>query len=412
MQQKVGAEAALGRVTRMTPRRQIAAGQPVLTRWGEIRTLRPVMWRQIAAIVVVLSGILATALCFGGEDVAAPASSDQQILLLRNGEILAGRITKKERLYSVDLSNGQIRVKADEVELVCGSLEEGYRRKRALIQVGNVHHHLELAQWCLRHGLVGPAAVELADATTADPNHRMIAVLHRRLKTALEPPPAVVASKPMSTPSKDELDRMVRNLPKEVVETFTQSVQPVLINHCATSECHGPQAASDLRLFRATAGRSVSRRITQRNLHAVLSFVDCQNPAASQLLIVPTGPHGTVEHAIFSRHQAAQFQRLVNWTNQLAGQSSPELPPTRNLVAPWAPDGPASIQIPPAILLQEARNARPLPVANPAGEAIPASFDQPAAAISDPGDFSHHDAAESPRMEETAGTKDQPAVYR
>ena len=391
-------------------------GQPLLTRLSGIRTLRPAMWRQIAQIVVVLSGILAPAQGFGVEyPVTPPASPDRQILVLRNGETLAGRITQEGGLFVVALSDGQIRVKAADVELVCGSLEEGYRGKRSVIQVGNVHQHLELAQWCLRHGLLGPAAVELADATTADPNHRMLGALRHRLKMALEPPvqaSAGTASKPMSVPSNDKLDRMVRSLPRGVVETFTQSVQPVLMNNCATSECHGPQAASDLRLFRATAGRSVSRRITQRNLHAVLSFVDCQNPAASQLLIVPTGPHGTVEHAIFSRHQAAQFQRLVNWTNQLAGQSSPELPPTRNLVAPWAPDGPASIQIPPAILLQEARNARPLPVANPAGEAIPASFDQPAAAISDPGDFSHHDAAEPPRMEETAGTKDQPAVYR
>ena len=390
--------------------------QPLLTRLSGIRTLRPAMWRQIAQIVVVLSGILAPAQGFGVEyPVTPPASPDRQILVLRNGETLAGRITQEGGLFVVALSDGQIRVKAADVELVCGSLEEGYRGKRSAIQVGNVYHHLELAQWCLRHGLLGPAAVELADATTADPNHRMLGALRHRLKMALEPPvraSAGTAGKPMSIPSNDELDRMVRSLPRGLVQTFTQSVQPVLMNSCATSKCHGPYATSDLHLFRATAGKSVSRRITQRNLHAVLSFVDRQNPADSRLLTVPSRPHGTVEHAIFSRHQVAQYQRLVDWTNQLAGQSSPEFPPTRGLVATWALDGPTSIQIPPAMLSQEARNAQPLPAANQAGEAVPASFDQQPATPSDADAFDRRYTAEKLQAETTAGAEDQPAVGR
>ena len=143
-----------------------------------------------------------------------------------------------------------------DVDLVCTSLEDGYRRKRAAIQVGNVHHHLELAQWCLRHGLLGPAAAELADATVAEPNNPMIDVLHHRLKMALEPPPAPeTAGKSTSGPSNEELDRMVRSLPHGAVETFTQSVQPVLMNHCATGGCHGPQSDTGLRLFRVPTGK-------------------------------------------------------------------------------------------------------------------------------------------------------------
>ena len=88
-------------------------------------------------------------------------------------------------------------------------MEDGYRRKRAGIQLGNVHSHLELAQWCLRHGLLGPAATELADATAADPTHPMILVLRHRLKMAMEPPPSPNAqAKAISGPSNDELDRV------------------------------------------------------------------------------------------------------------------------------------------------------------------------------------------------------------
>ena len=109
------------------------------------------------------------------------------MLVLRNGEVLRGRITLADEVYVVDLPDGQIRVRRD-VEVVCRDLEDGYRRKRAAIQIGNVHHHLELAQWCLHHNLLGPAAVELADARWPTRGNPMIAVLQRRLKMALEPP--------------------------------------------------------------------------------------------------------------------------------------------------------------------------------------------------------------------------------
>ena len=71
---------------------------------------------------------------------------------------------------------------------------------------------------------------------------------------------------------------MVRSLPPGVVETFTQSVQPVLMNHCATGGCHAPQSETGLRLFRVPTGKQASRRITQRNLYSVLPFVDRDNP--------------------------------------------------------------------------------------------------------------------------------------
>ena len=109
---------------------------------------------------------------------APPANPpDQGILVLRNGQTIEGRITQADGLYVVDLGDGQIRVKPPDVDLVCACLEDGYQRKRAAIQVGNVQDHIELAQWCLRHGLLGPAATELADATVAEPNNPMIDVL-------------------------------------------------------------------------------------------------------------------------------------------------------------------------------------------------------------------------------------------
>jgi hypothetical protein len=362
------------------------------------------MLHRVALIAVFFLGILASeAVLWGADQLLPPDSPGRDILLLRNGQTIEGRVTQTEGVYVVDLGDGQIRVKAADVDMVCGSLEEGYQRKRAAIQVGNVHHHLELAQWCLRHGLLGSAGVELADATAAEPDNPTLGALKHRLKLALEPPPSADRlGKPVAGPSNDELDRLVRSLPQGTVESFTQSVQPVLMNHCATGGCHGPQSDSGLRLYRATSGKSASRRLTQRNLSAVLPFVDRENPLESSLLTTPNGPHGTAKHAIFNEHQSAQYQRLVDWAGQLAGQPKSETPATLTPM-PLEPVAPENGRTSPKVLSQEARRARPLPASAENKKAkrgaVPASFDEPADPH-DPEVFNRRYAPQKPRKAE------------
>jgi hypothetical protein len=369
---------------------------------------------RITQIAVVLLAALALAIPLpGAEQLPRPASPDQQILVLRNGQTIEGRITQTEGVYVVDLDDGRIRVKAADVDLVCSSLEEGYRRKRAAIQVGNIHDHLELAQWSLRRGLLGPAAAELADAKTADPKNRMIGVLESRLKMALEPPSPSTSGKSTPGPSNDELDRMIRSLPHGTVESFAQSIQPVLMNHCAAGGCHGPQAQSGLRLFRVPMGKSASRRITQRNLYSVLSFVNRENPLNSRLLTVPSVPHGTSKLAIFNEYQAGQYKRLVDWTNQLAQQPMLETPATLGAAAPAATMDAVPLSPPPRVLSQEARRAHPLAAGprqttdrgaapsstKPGAEATPASFNQPVDPL-DPEAFNRRYAPAKPQVKQ------------
>ena len=49
---------------------------------------------------------------------------------------------------------------------------------------------------------------------------------------------------------------MLRGMPHGAVETFTQSVQPVLLNHCATSGCHGPQSEIGLAAVPCLGGQA------------------------------------------------------------------------------------------------------------------------------------------------------------
>ena len=273
-----------------------------------------------AAMIAMAAGLAR------GENAPASSPPAQAMLVLRNGEVLEGQVTHADGVYVVEVRGGLLRIKDADADVLCNSLEDGYRRKRALIQVGNVYHHLALAQWCLRHHLLGQAAVELADARVADPSNRMIPVLQYRLKVALEPPPASNGTAVAAGPSNEELDRMVRGMPHRAVETFTQSVQPVLLNHCTGSGCHGPQTESGLRLLRVPTSKSATRRITQRNLYCVLQYVDRDNPAASRLLSAAAKPHGTLRNAVFNERQASQFQRLAEWVNEVSGRPAADEP--------------------------------------------------------------------------------------
>jgi hypothetical protein len=202
----------------------------------------------------------------------------------------------------------------------CRNLEEGYWLKRRAMTLGNVHGHLDLAQWCLQHELLGHAANELRDAIAVDPHHPRIELLDRRLKLFQHKAPPSQAASPASeaAPSADDLDRLMRGLPAGAMETFTNSIQPLLINNCTAAGCHGPAAEQAPRWVRVSAGRTSSRRLTQRNLHATLELVNREKPLESPLLIVPAQPHGAGKTAVFSDGQSPQYRQLVAWVQHVA----------------------------------------------------------------------------------------------
>jgi hypothetical protein len=250
------------------------------------------------------------------------------LLLLRNGQVLRGKISCLGDRYVVALSTGEVRVKADEVEMQCHDLAEGYERKRALIEGHNVQQRLDLAQWCIQHDLLGYAANELRDALLLEPQHPRIALLERRLNLAQQKPTILKAvfETPDNAPSADELDRLTRGMPPGTMEAFTNSIQPLILNNCTSAGCHGPGAENAHRWVRVSLGRTASRRLTQRNLHTTLQLVDRANPAGSPLLVEAARAHGTAKAAAFTDQQAAQFRQLSVWVHQVAQQSEPPQP--------------------------------------------------------------------------------------
>jgi hypothetical protein len=62
-------------------------------------------------------------------------------------------------------------------------------------------------------------------------------------------------------------------------------------------------------------------------LHAVLKWIDRQNPAASKLLTAARGPHGPAKTPVFTDQQVFQYRRMLEWAYLVTQQPLPEATP-------------------------------------------------------------------------------------
>ncbi len=352
---------------------------------------------------LIAFGVAATAFfsvcsAFGAENPAQPTEggtvqavavqanppSAKRIVLLRNGQILEGTVEQDGDFYHVRLADGEIRIRTSEAEFVGNDMEACYQFKRGQIQADGLQGHLALAQWCQRQKLYEHAAAELADAASISPNNGSIAILQRRLKMAQEPfeETTPAAAKDPDEPTLEQLDNMVRDLPPQAVEAFTQHIQPLLLNQCMSSGCHGSQATTTLKLQRPSSNQPASRRMTQRNLYATLKLIDRANPLSSPLL----SAHAPTKGTAVSDRQSIPHQKLVCWALMLGVGSGGEANFASQPLDAFSQ--PASTGESPRRLSKEGMQARPLsgsgrPASKPAATNpfLPADYQEPVAGV-------------------------------
>lgn len=264
-----------------------------------------------------------------------PAGEVEQFVVLRNGEVLSGQIRRQADRYIVVANGTEMRVPARDVDFVCKSLDEAYQVQRNRVIAGRIDDHLNLADWCLRQKLLGYAAGEIGKAMEIDPRNSRLMAVDRRLKREQDlaksnSAPQLAAAAPAAGTaniSAEDLERLVRSLPGNTVEVFTATIQPMLLNSCATAGCHGPSPASKFTLLRPTIGQLPQRRLTQRNLYNTLSWVDHTSAADSKLLLAARQPHGPDSISSMAGLNYARYQELAAWVIQ-ATQGTSWQPPT------------------------------------------------------------------------------------
>ncbi len=302
------------------------------------------------SLTAALLWLAASPVAFAAEPLSlAPREG---VVLLANGELIAGTIIPAGDRYDVHLKTGEIRIRRSDVAMICADARECYLKRRAAVEPGRVGEHLALAEWCIRNDLLAEADQELAAARSADPMHPRIRLVESRLTLARQPPPSAPASTPERLVSHDSLDDMARNLPHGAMETFTNNIQPLLLNYCSKSGCHAGRTDGALKLERIHPTRS-GRSATQRNLQRVLALVNRDDPSASKLLQAPIRAHGPLGAPIFTDRQQTQYRQLVQWVYVVAGARLPaERPTLEERTAPLLQAVPGAVGAPPTDVLE------------------------------------------------------------
>lgn len=261
------------------------------------------------------------------------------VVLLHNGHVIQGKeVSLSDGIYHVNIGTGQIRIAADRVERAFDKIEDVYRWKRHLIRVGNHSEHIELARWCLKYDLLDLAQGELVDAELAEFDTPMVDYLQRRLTAKrkakisetprqftptpnMKPVPTVPAALRVEgmIPSK-KLDAMVKTISTQSMAQFTSTIQPILLNNCATGGCHVTPGKDKMQLFRSGLAGKAGRRTTQRNLYSVMEWITQDRPDYSPLVTVPLRPHGKAP-AMVKGHRE-EYRRLVYWVFQVSREQN------------------------------------------------------------------------------------------
>lgn len=289
---------------------------------------RPYRSRRMSTRIAILLWLVLPALAAAQN--LANLSPQPGLLMLRNGQLLSGEITRAGDHYIVTIGSGvELKIAVSDVETECANLEAAYDWKLRRLSGDGAGPHLDLADWCLRNHLHRRCAEQLSLALATDPQNKRIDQIDQRLQLAMKnQQPAKKSTTSASMVGPEQLDSMVRDLPKGSLERFTTIVQPMLNNRCATNQCHGGSSTNELRLLRPPTGVGSPQRFTQRNLYAVLQFVNRDDPASSLILTKPQEPHGGSSTPVFDLRAKSQLHELTVWVEQLAHRQEVPTQPT------------------------------------------------------------------------------------
>lgn len=270
-------------------------------------------------------------LCAG--EIPGEASPRQGLLVLANGNVIEGSVKVDADTFTVLVPNGKLRVRTDQVDFFCDSLEEAYVRRRArrISSTTSLDAHLEMARWCVNQRLFAYAEREIEQARRLNPDDQQVDRVERLLDQARKlsqrthgdesktDEKVVLASAPSEPPELPVVD-----IPVWARTEFVKRVQPMLVNSCATAGCHVPNSPQRLQIDRTALDGVGNPDLFQRNLSAVVGMVDPADPQNSLLLKKASEPHGLVV-AVPSRPLTQhQFEILRAWILQLSMDEQPQ----------------------------------------------------------------------------------------
>lgn len=227
--------------------------------------------KRILTILLFSLAVASPALCQEGW-----IGPTRGVLLLKNGNTLSGAITVSGDSYVVAMNeDAVIRVPTKAVQHRCGTMDEAHQYRCGQVSLDTIAGRLEIAEWCMRAELFSKADEHLRWVERSEPQNPMVQLSRRRLDSLTQTPEIAVTSAVEPVPaapapaviSDRELEDFTKQFHPQAAGQFATIVQPVLLNACSASACHGPAATSEYKLIQSGQGL-MPRRLTLRNMKA------------------------------------------------------------------------------------------------------------------------------------------------
>jgi hypothetical protein len=239
-----------------------------------------------------------------------PRLTKGRVLILQNQRALEGEIELTGDQYHIRQKGGESWVPADSALCLCASWDDAFARLSRQANLRDPDERVRLARWCEYNGLLALAAKEAAAAVQLRPDHPAA----RRLLARLEKAATAEAAGPPEPPEAPEAAVPAVDLSAESLALFSNRVQPMLMNACAS--CHATGRGGKFKLTRCYDA-TLNRRALHQNLAAVLAYVDLDEPAVSPLLYKAVSGHGGATRAPLGGRQSVPFQTLQGWVEMV-----------------------------------------------------------------------------------------------
>ncbi|MEX0794450.1 MAG: hypothetical protein WD045_15045 [Pirellulaceae bacterium] len=247
------------------------------------------------------------------------------VLLLANGNVLRGMITQEGGHYvcAVD-EKSLIRIPDKSVQIACRDMQEAYDYRKSRLAPLNLSRELDLLEWTLKVGMLDMAAIHLGVVSRSEPDHPRVQQLGRRYEVAVAPKPeisstAAMPAEPHGIPefsTRETEARLVDSLHPSAVQYFTGTVQPLLLNGCSATTCHGQSTTTKFQLTQFDNIRSIPRRLTLQNMESTLRAASEQSDSDKKFLEFAARAHGARGGKALEPNQLAVLQFWLRNTVQ------------------------------------------------------------------------------------------------
>jgi hypothetical protein len=252
-------------------------------------------------------------------------------VLLKNNRVLLGTVTRQGDVFVVEVANqSAVSLPKDQVDFVAETIREIYAYKIHCVTRWNVGEHFQLTRWCMVNQLLDEAVLHYREVAKQAGDHPRVKQLAVELKSQMlevpefrsylglapiselvsRPTPAVnsaAAASPVVSASSTL--RVVQH--PQVVQNFSERIQPILMNRCSQAACHGIQSQQRFQITEPYAKSSAET--SSANLSSTLEQVAESSNSISPLMIYATKAHGLQRKPGIAVTESGLIAELSNW---------------------------------------------------------------------------------------------------